>query len=305
MNNLANAQCSIFENKYSTVPFLITLSQALTVPRQLDLISEIRGCTYKSKRQQYLKGQLLAITPSSLQNGGRGERFHDKHSGYLSFDVDGLGNKIDDTLKRITQLPYVSYCGKSASGNGLWGLVPIKYPSYHKYHFDALIQTFNLINIKLDPAPRNVASYRFLAYDPDAYFNDQAEIFSKVVSGKRNFVKPKVQLVLGGQDENVWSCFNHQASFALIHNILLNAGWKYHSTKGEKVRYTRPDKETGNGLSAEYHTTRKTFYVFSSEAPKAHFFINKGGGSPCDIVLQFAANGDKKAAYQILKSLIS
>ncbi len=304
MRSLRTAWCSIFENKYSTSPKSITLFDALSTSWQADILSEIRQCEYKSPRQQYLKGKLLAITPCSQQLGGRGERFHHSHSGYLAFDVDGLGERLDNIFKRIIAIPYIAYCGKSASGNGLWGLIPIEFVEFHKEHFDAMVQYFYSLDITLDTAPRNVASYRFLSFDPNAFFNDEAVLFKK-----RLFPETVVSRLLTGQlrsgmNGNIWQDFNSQADKDIINTILLNAGWKCHSHKGPRIRYTRPGKEVRNGLSAEYHTTLRTFFVFSSEAPAAQFFINKKGGSPCDILIHYAAYGDRKRAYQILKSLI-
>jgi hypothetical protein len=302
MESLKNAQCSIFENKYCTSPQPITLLEALIIPRQINLIDAIRKCSYKSSMQQYLKGKLLAITPCSLQIGGRGEKFHHRHSGYLAFDVDGLGEKISDTFKEIIQIPYIAYCGKSASGNGLWGLLPIENPVCHKQHFDAMTLVFKKVGVTIDQAPRNVASYRFLSYDSEAYFNDSAIVFKEVIFPQKLEKEALPEKFIMKVETNIWQDFNREASFDLIHNILLSAGWEYHSTHGVKVRYTRPGKLTKDGLSAEYHTGLKTFFVFSNEAPAASFFINKGGGSPCDVVVQYAANGDLKKAYQILKS---
>ena len=303
MKSLKTSICSIFQNKYATKPKSITLWEALHTPWQTALIKRIQSLPYKSLEQQKLKGELLAITPSSIQVGGRGEKYHIHHSGYLAFDIDGLNDKMVNAFNRIIQLPYISYCGKSVSGNGLWGLIPIKDTRLHNEHFNAMIALFKSIGISIDTAPRNVASYRFLAYDHEAYFNDSALTFENTLKAERTLIKPEISINSMALDHiNIWKTFNLQADFNLIHNILLEAGWKYHSTKGEKVRYTRPGKDPRNGLSAEYHTGLKTFFVFSSEAPQANFFINKGGGSPCDIVVQYAAQGDRIRARKIIKS---
>lgn len=303
MRSLKKAWCSIFENKYSTSPKSITLFEALSTSWQADILREIRQCEYKSSRQQYLKGKLLAITPCSQQIGGRGERFHQCHSGYLAFDVDGLGESLDKMFTRIITIPHIAYCGKSASGNGLWGLIPIEFVEFHKEHFDAMVHYFSGLGISLDTAPRNVASYRFLSFDPDAFFNDQAIPFKERLLPEIVVNNPLSGQLKSDVESNIWQYFNRKADPDIINTILLNGGWKCHSHKGPRIRYTRPGKEVKNGLSAEYHTILKTFFVFSSEAPAAQFFINKKGGSPCDILIKYAAGGDRKRAYQILKSL--
>lgn len=302
MKSLKTSICSIFQNKFATTPKAITLWEALTTPWQSALVKQIQSLPYLSFEQHKLKGELLAITPSSFQVGGRGEKHHVHHSGYLAFDIDGLKDQLDYVFNKISQLPHISYCGKSASGKGLWGLMPIMDPSLHNEHFNAMATYFYDLGVSIDTAPSNVASFRFLAYDPHAYFNDEALIFKKTQTIERVLVKPEINTIPIKEDQhNIWRIFNQHADFNVIHNILLEAGWNYHSTKAEKVRYTRPGKDPRNGLSAEYHTGRKTFFVFSSEAPQAQFFIDKRGGSPCDIVLQYAAQGDRKKARKIIK----
>ena len=305
MRSLKTAMCSIFENKYGTSPKPIILFDAISKCWQPQILQDIRNCGYKSIRQQYLKGKLLAITPCSLQVGGRGEKFHQKHSGYLAFDIDGLAETMDKTFSKIVQIPYVAYCGKSASGNGLWGLIPIECPEFHNEYFEAMVQEFSSIGICLDPAPSSVASYRFLAYDPKAYFNDKAMVFEKRCGSKKVAFEPLNRELKWSTGRNLWQDFNKAADLNIINAILLNAGWKFHSHKGPKFRYTRPGKEVRDGLSAEYHSILKTFFVFSSEAPAAEFFINKGGGSPCDVLIHYAAGGDTKKAYQVLKSIVN
>ena len=286
----------------STIPVATTLYDALSDGSQNALLKELRSYQYKCCEQAILKRQLCAITPSSLQKAGRGEKYHKQHSGFIQFDIDGVkGSERVRLFALLCSIPYVAYCGLSASGNGYWGLFPIANTDKHTQHFDAMDAAFKEWGISIDGKPRNVASLRFLSHDENGYFNFDAKVFDKVIESKpvvKNPLRPK-----GQSQDNPWSNFNSNADFDLIHTILLNAGWQYNHTKGEKVRYTRPDKDKRAGISADYHTGLRTFFVFSDQAPSASYFIKKNGGSASDVLLHYAANGDSKQAYKILREL--
>lgn len=313
MIKLADIQCSVFPPYHgrdgqwymSNKPQLTSLYEALTSTSQIDLIGKIRALPYKSEEQSILKRQLVACTPSSVQEGGRGEKYHARHTGLMQFDIDHLDTAdMPRMFRLICQIPYVAYCGLSASGHGYWGLMPISNPERHKQHFDAMEAAFKQWGIEIDTKPRNVASLRFLAYDPDAFCNGDAKVFDKIIEPKRAASQRRLKgRTNNNAADNPWHNFNENADFDIIHDILLNAGWQHHSTKGERVRYTRPYKDVRAGLSADYHTGRRTFYLFSSEAPAARYFIDKNGGSASDVLLHYAAGGDTKLAYQILKQL--
>lgn len=314
---LFQSQCSLFRPYYwkakerwcmGKIPEIVNFDILTNPPaEQIELIKNIRSLPYKSDEQSELKRRLLAISASSIQIGGRGERYHSLHSGFICFDIDGTGQDTDVVFEIVKRIPYVCFCSRSVSGKGIWGLIPISNKDMHSEHFDALEVSFMGIGIKIDPAPRNVASLRFLSYDPDAYVNEQAIVFTKIKE------KPKPtdrELKFREQyksDQDIWQNFRNNVEFDDINDILLNAGWSYHSTSGAKVRYTRPGKSTRAGISADYHTDKRTFYIFSSNAPGLEYFKDLGSerfaGSAATILLAYAANGDKKEAYKLMKQM--
>nr|WP_280842365.1 PriCT-2 domain-containing protein [Rhodohalobacter sp. SW132] len=145
-----------------------------SVIRELRTLS---GDDYKSSKKQ-----LPGITPSGAFNK-RSESGLIKHSGLIQFDVDSKDNPVNmDELKyKIQHNPFVAYLSYSTSGNGLWGLIPVKHPERHKSHFRAIQQAFRNAGVSIDPAPSNVASFRFRSYDPDPYFNHNADVFHYLI----------------------------------------------------------------------------------------------------------------------------
>lgn len=277
------------------------------LPGQVELQEQIRSLPYKSVEQSELKRRVWGITPSSIQIGGRGKAFHQMHTRYISFDIDGLGDVLETTFQIICRIPFVAYCGRSVSGNGLWGLIRISDPEKHSEHFDAMSRAFEGIGIKkIDPAPRNVASLRFLPYDENAYINENALVFTE------QYVKPpepkkdiKVNALTSSGSSNgdtdgkqLIEGFNSSCTARDMHEILTNFGFNYHSQGGKSYRFTRPGKDTRAGLSVDFHEDKRTLYSFSSEVPLLSEWKSEGDSgwscSPMTALLLYGFGGTKK-----------
>jgi len=149
------------------------------------------------------KKKLSGITPSGTFTK-RSESGLVEHSGLIQFDVDSKDNAVsmEELKTKIQYIPYVAYLSYSTSGNGLWGLIPIQYPERHKSHFRAIQKAFHNTGVRVDPAPSNVASFRFTSYDPDPYFNHNADLFPYLIdrittstNGRDN--RTKVEQLIG------------------------------------------------------------------------------------------------------------
>lgn len=167
--------------------FQIVTSEKLAA-KYAPFIERIRATADKDERDK-LKKQLPCFTPS----GTFCRRAADgllKHSGLLQFDVDPKENPFLNThtapglKEQISHLKQVAYCALSASGAGVWGVVPIAYPEHHKKHFVALAADFAGLGIFLDDACSNVDRLRFWSYDPSAWFNPNAATYSKLTADR-------------------------------------------------------------------------------------------------------------------------
>lgn len=283
------------------------------IPEQAELIQKIRSLPYKSEEQSELKQRVWGITPSSVQIGGRGRKYHSLHTRFISFDIDGLGDQVKPTLEAIKNIPFVAYSGRSVSGNGLWGLIRISDPVKHSEHFDAMSVAFKSLGITIDPAPRNVASLRFLCYDPEAYINLGAIPFTKTIEKPAPIKKPvpvgrpftsgttKSNSDTDGKD--LVEKFNAQCTAEDMHEILTNYGFNYHSRSGKSYRFTRPGKATKAGLSVDFHEDKRTLYSFSSEVPMLEKWKSEGESgwscSPVTALLLYGCGGMKPQHWAI------
>ncbi len=181
--SVLNVQVSCFKN-YDTPqnPATINLLTWLTSSKYKDQVEQIRLIGNKKERDS-IKSKLPAITPSGIFSY-RKESSLIQHSGLIQIDIDLTEkNKLicnwHDLKLELIKLPQIAYLGKSVSGLGYWGLIPIPNDEKnHRLYFDALNEIF-LTNwgIELDDKPKNVASLRGYSFDPDAYFNHNAKPF--------------------------------------------------------------------------------------------------------------------------------
>jgi hypothetical protein len=157
----------------------VNLLTWLNSKKYAEAIRRIRMTNNAALRHK-MKSELPAITPSGLFTVVN-EHSMVRHSGYVQFDIDKIEDdrfKIREIQKQIANITNVAYCGISASGNGLWGLVRIAYPDKHLLHWQYMKQIFMRYDIAIDEAPKNICSLRGYSYDPHAYFNHQATLLT-------------------------------------------------------------------------------------------------------------------------------
>ncbi len=189
--SIFNVNISYFKNVESVIPVDIPLRDFLTSDKHRKTVELVRSCIDKDDRKR-IKLSLPAATISCRCKVRNGQSIIE-HSGFLAFDIDDDHNyHIKDWPRLrdwITLLPEVCYTSLSVSGEGVWGMVRIKYPDRHEAHFRALESAFKANGIVLDPRPKKVISLRIYSYDHNAYFNENAVVFDAIEEAKYNPVK--------------------------------------------------------------------------------------------------------------------
>lgn len=248
--------------------------------------------TYKT-----LKGTLPACI-FSISNGHGADGIL-KPSKIMQVDIDEKDNPhIADLKEAVKSIPWVSYAMYSAGGKGVFLLIEITNPAEYKQHYSAFAKHIDgKYEIKTDPAVSSPASLRFWSYDPDPVINPVAETWKYIEKPKKPQKKPFKQSIACNGTTDPFSDFNERGDVA----GLLNAyGYTYLHTKGERVRYARPGK--ANGVSVDWHSIRRTLYVFSSSTETGISEASKGY-SPSSVFIQLMANGDAKEAAKKLRAL--
>lgn len=179
MKNIFEIQVSLFENyTASEAGDTITLEEWLFADGYKDEILHLRSLI-DEKEKKALKKTLPAITPSALIEGRRCVENVIKHSGFICLDIDAKDNPhVNDweaEKNKLRNIEEIAYAGLSASGNGIFIIIPIMYPEKHVEHINAaafyLESNFNLI---FDKACKDIVRLRGISYDKNPIINYNA-----------------------------------------------------------------------------------------------------------------------------------
>lgn len=137
------------------------------------LVEKAREAKTKKEADE-LKKKLPAVCFSGTFSKRKDSELLE-HSGYIVLDFD---NVADMAQKRseLCSIDYVTAVWISPSGKGLKALVQIEWKTMHKEHFDALMNDMP----DIDKTGRNVSRLCFESYDPELYYNPNAETYKKL-----------------------------------------------------------------------------------------------------------------------------
>jgi predicted P-loop ATPase len=237
-------------------------------------VDPIRNEPDKNKRA-WLKKSIPSVTIGGVFK----ERKQDdliEHSGFICLDIDEFNDKT-----ALLQDPYTYALFRSASGGGLAVLVKIN-KDKHKESYTWL-SNYYFINygIAVDPAPKNVASLRFVSYDSELYINTRS-LQSKTKADKPRKIQT-VPLVITSNavDELVNQIVTSRQNLAPDYDSYLKLGFAlangfgedgrkyYHSlcSVSEKYNSQHTDKQYDRCLQGAHKSgvTVGTFYHMAKE----------------------------------------
>jgi hypothetical protein len=197
--NIFTRNVSVFAKATDTVPIATaTILQAVTSRKIISKVGE-----YRRTGDKALKLSIPCFTPSGTFSVRKDEALTG-HSGVICIDVDGKDNtrvsNFRDLKKLISRIPYVAYCGLSVGSKGYFLLIPIKYPNKHREQFKACCEDFERCGIVVDHSCINVSRLRFMSYDPDAYLNREATVYTRIYEEKKE--APVYNKVYGCNTDN-------------------------------------------------------------------------------------------------------
>lgn len=176
---------SMFSNRLSTTPIkTINLWEWLILENEYTpYINDIRSSSNEEERK-FLKSKLPAITPSGVFSKRKADCLKEA-ANIICIDIDGKDNPsisdMEELKKKLSRLPYIMYCGLSASGNGLFCIIPYSDFNKHKLHFNALEQEFKNIGIVVDSSCSDIGRLRFYSHDIKPYVNPDAKVYSRAL----------------------------------------------------------------------------------------------------------------------------
>jgi len=177
-----SSKFSTFDNAKSTIPNgSLTLKQiylliiAITYKK---LINELRAETDDIK-QKVLKAKLRAFCVGGLFSV-RNVKGLSVYAGFVHADLDKLTPAQMIAFDAILRnSPFIALFFVSPSGKGFKIFARVNTPA--EQHLQAWTQ-FNkyiadLLGFATDPNPKSIASLCFLAHDPNAFYNEDSEVF--------------------------------------------------------------------------------------------------------------------------------
>jgi hypothetical protein len=150
------------------------------------------------------KSQLPCVTISgTFKRHAISDLIH--HSGFIGIDIDDDHNpgmtdfeKVRDQLAEISN---VYFSGLSASGKGVFLIIPIYSPKQHTAHFEALKTDFQKqFGITIDNSCKDVSRLRYVSYDPGAKINPDAVVYRRIVEQKKPTPTKKIDLPASDND---------------------------------------------------------------------------------------------------------
>lgn len=301
---------SVFKNAKDTKPIeTISIDDFIgniTFGKWKDEVLRVRAEKDKEKRTK-LKELITCVTCSGVFNP-RKEDGMIQHSGFLCIDVDNFTDK-----SRIISDRYTYACFESVSGLGFAVLVRIN-PAKHKESF-LFIQKhyFENYGVVVDPLPKNVASLRYVSFDPTCTVNKKSSISKTYQEPKKNpsslpivlsddrvseYVKEAVQ-----RGVNIASTYQDylNLSFALAQGFGDNGRAYFHALSAMDGKYNSAHADKQYDLALKRGKTGVTVGTFYHMLKTSGIQIKGDGTKEIGIVAMAKKSGrTKEAATQQL-----
>jgi hypothetical protein len=179
-----STRVSVFKNALSTEPVDVALKNFIFSQKHRPSVDAVRAATDKARRNE-LKKHLPAATISGTFTVRKREGIS-KYNGLVALDfdeADNPGTSPEEMKQRLAVFNEVAYAGLSASGRGVWAIVPTNNtnPEHHALVVETLIETMARYDLYADKACKDVCRLRYFSYDANAYIRtDAVHVFDAV-----------------------------------------------------------------------------------------------------------------------------
>ncbi len=172
---------SLYSGSADNIGTDVCLKDFLLTDKYRNIVEQIRTGKTSEERKE-IKSKLSHKIPSVTVSGRfskRGKDYLLSSSGLMAIDIDLKDNKdiINQVPEILKTLPYVTYYGKSISGDGYFAVVPIENPNHFKQHFYAIEEEMLSLGIVVDKACKDITRLRYASYDENHYYNPDATTY--------------------------------------------------------------------------------------------------------------------------------
>ena len=189
VNDPLNVEVSLYKGVSDNVGTTVNLKDFLFTDQYKAIAEEIRSGSTAEERHE-IKNRYRATLPCATVCGRFTERKRDMiadYSGLMAIDIDYKGNEniISEVPNILSQLDFITYAGKSISGDGYFAICKVDNPKCLKQHFLALEQDFKELGITIDKSCKDTTRLRFASYNAEPYYNPNALTYYKVAEEPR------------------------------------------------------------------------------------------------------------------------
>ncbi|MFV0228576.1 DUF5906 domain-containing protein, partial [Empedobacter falsenii] len=134
----------------------------------------------KMEPYEKAKKSLLAFTPSATFKGGRKLDYLQYYNQIIVLDIDKVEkNKLAEIKQKATELSTTLVAFISPSNNGLKLFIKVSTnQDEHKNTYNMVKEFYEKeLEIEIDKSGKDITRLCFYSYDPEIYFNPNAEIF--------------------------------------------------------------------------------------------------------------------------------
>jgi predicted P-loop ATPase len=226
-----------------------------------------------NERKKVIKKTLPAVTIGGVFNK-RNELSLETHSGFICIDIDGYTDRSKINADEYTYASFIS-CG----GNGFAVICKID-PNKHKDSYNFISEYYFLnYGITVDPAPKNVASARFVSYDPEVFINLKSKKLKFKVEKKKKLnnisvVIPKTEIgdLVLQVDKSVIEDYSDyiSLSFALAGSLGLEGKDYFHRLCSFSPKYDHAQAEKQYAIALKRQGTGITIGTF-------YYYLKQGG----------------------------
>lgn len=200
---------TLFKNITSTQePHHSTLKTALgriKNGRSRSLIEKVRGVHSVDERGNPVPDKTakkeLPVVLFSGKFDYRADEGLVEHNNLVILDFDNIA--VDIMKPQLAQDKYTYACWISPSGNGLKVLVKIQNSEHHRDHYRAILSHFESeYDVEVDSTSINESRACYESWDEDLVYNENAQVFTGMVSVREEREKLAVVAPIKGTDYN-------------------------------------------------------------------------------------------------------
>ena len=173
---------SIYNGCTDTIGVVLPLATFLKDTKHISQIQDARAISDKKQRDAVKRTMPMAVIGGTCNPSRSAE--NTTPNGLICVDIDSKENpSVTDWewLKgELSIIPEIAYIARSFSGNGLFLIIPLRYPQKFSLQFKQLESDFSAMGIVIDHACSEICRMRCLSYDPQPYINHQARLYQRI-----------------------------------------------------------------------------------------------------------------------------